>query len=141
MLTACLLCADYVLRCVLSACWLLAGPPLSDLPRPPDLHLSPHQLLSMPISPSPRPTHAPSHTTSTPAPQALTAVCSCLQLGDNGPVGRIDGTFGKTKFKCVFSDSAGGVEGLQEACHKSRLLLRFKRFVFDPNKRMIQSDI
>jgi len=64
-----------------------------------------------------------------------------VQLGDNGPVGRIDGTFGKTKFKCVFSDSAGGVEGLQEACHKSRLLLRFKRFVFDPNKRMIQSDI
>ena len=62
-----------------------------------------------------------------------------VQLGDDGPVGRIDGTFGKTKFKCVFPDSAGGVEGLQEACHKSRLLLRYKRFVFDPAKRMIQT--
>ena len=27
-----------------------------------------------------------------------------VQLGDDGLVGRIDGTFGKTKFKCVFPD-------------------------------------
>ena len=29
---------------------------------------------------------------------------------------------------------------LQEACHKNKLQLRYKRFVFDPEKKMIQSD-
>ena len=62
-----------------------------------------------------------------------------VQLGDHGPVGRIDGTFGKTKFKCVFPETERGIEGLQEACHKARLYLRYKRFVFDPQKRMVQT--
>ena len=62
-----------------------------------------------------------------------------VQLGENGPVGRIDSTFGKTKFKCVFAGNERGVEGLQEACHKAKLLLNYKRFVFDPEKKMIQS--
>ena len=62
-----------------------------------------------------------------------------VQLGEGGPVGRIDSTFGKTKFKCVFPETPRGIEGLQEACHKARLLLKYKRFVFDPEKRMIQT--
>lgn len=62
-----------------------------------------------------------------------------VQLGDEGPTGRIDSTFGKTKFKCLFPDNERGIEGLQEACHKAKLLLRYKRFVFDPKKRMIQT--
>ena len=61
-----------------------------------------------------------------------------VQLGESGPVGRIDGTFGKTKFKCVFPPNERGLEGLQEACHKAKLYLRYKRFVFDPQKRMVQ---
>ena len=61
-----------------------------------------------------------------------------VQIGTDGPVGRIDGTFGKTKFKCVFPPNERGLEGLQEACHKAKLYLRFKRFVFDPQKRMVQ---
>ena len=63
-----------------------------------------------------------------------------VQLGDEGPVGRIEGTFGKTKFKCVFPENEKGIEGLQAACHRAKLFLRYKRFVFDPNKRMIQTD-
>ena len=62
-----------------------------------------------------------------------------VQLGETGPIGRIDGTFGKTKFKCVFPETDRGMEGLQEACHKARLLLKYKRFVFDPQKKMIQT--
>ena len=62
-----------------------------------------------------------------------------VQLGDGGPVGVIDGTFGKTKFKCVFPETEKGIEGLQEACHKARLVLKYKRFVFDPQKRMMQT--
>ena len=61
-----------------------------------------------------------------------------VQLGNDGLVGRIDGTFGKSKFKCVFPNNEQGIEGLQEACHKARLVLRYKRFVFDPAKRMVQ---
>lgn len=61
-----------------------------------------------------------------------------VQLGEDGPVGRIEGTFGKTKFKCIFPDHDGGIEGLQEACRKAKLYLRYKRFVFDPEKKMIQ---
>jgi len=62
-----------------------------------------------------------------------------VQLGDDGPIGHIDSTFGKTKFKCVFPPTDRGIEGLQDACHKAKLLLNYKRFVFDPQKRMIQS--
>lgn len=89
-----------------------------------------------------------------------------VQLGECGPIGRIDGadqefrqhqcictgtatkvcafglacvgTFGKTKFKCVFPDFQDGVEGLQAACHRAKLHLKYKRLVFDPAKRMIQ---
>ena len=61
-----------------------------------------------------------------------------VQLGEDGPEGTIDSTFGKSKFKCVFPNFEGGMEGLQEACHKSRLVLKYRRFVFDPQKRMIQ---
>ena len=57
-----------------------------------------------------------------------------VQLGDHGPVGRIDGTFGKTKFKCVFPETERGIEGLQEACHKARLYLRSST-----RKRMVQT--
>ena len=62
-----------------------------------------------------------------------------VHLGVDGPIGKIDGTFGKTKFKCVFPGNDGGVEALQAACHHARLVLKYKRFVFDPHKRMIQS--
>jgi selenocysteine-specific elongation factor len=62
-----------------------------------------------------------------------------VQLGESGPVGRIDGTFGKTKFKCVFPENERGLEGMQEACKKAKLVLRYKRFVFDAQKRMIQT--
>ena len=62
-----------------------------------------------------------------------------VQLGASGPVGRIDSTFGKTKFKCVFPATERGIEGLQEACHRTKLYLRYKRFVFDPDKKMIQT--
>ena len=41
--------------------------------------------------------------------------------------------------RCVFPENERGVEGLQEACHKAKLLLRYKRFVFDPQKKMVQS--
>ena len=61
-----------------------------------------------------------------------------VQLGAAGPVGRIEGTFGKSKFKCVFPPLDGGLAALQEACHKAKLVLRYKRFVFDPQKKMVQ---
>eukprot|EP00965_Chrysotila_dentata_P202205 6180999-Pleurochrysis_carterae.AAC.1 len=61
-----------------------------------------------------------------------------VQLGEAGPVGRIDSTFGKTKFKCVFDDP--GPAGLAEAIKgEKKLFLCYKRFTFDPTKRMIQS--
>ena len=41
-----------------------------------------------------------------------------VQLGGSGPIGRIEGTFGKSKFKCVFPPNEKGLAGLQEACHK-----------------------
>ena len=63
-----------------------------------------------------------------------------VQLGEDGLKGYIDSTFGKTKFKCIFPTNEKGIEGLQEACHKARLILKYKRFVFDPMKRMIQSE-
>ena len=53
--------------------------------------------------------------------------------------GRIDSTFGKTKFKCVFADHELGLSGLQDVCKGARLKLRYKRFVFDPQKRMVQT--
>ena len=61
-----------------------------------------------------------------------------VQLGGSGPIGRIEGTFGKSKFKCVFPPNEKGLAGLQEACHKQKLFLRYRRFVFDPQKKMIQ---
>jgi len=61
-----------------------------------------------------------------------------VQLGEAGPIGRIDSTFGKAKFKCVFTDHGLGLEGLQEACKGSKLYLRYKRFVFDSKKKMVQ---
>eukprot|EP00966_Prymnesium_polylepis_P106824 2473009-Prymnesium_polylepis.1 len=63
-----------------------------------------------------------------------------VQLGETGPVGRIDGTFGKSKFKVTFDPMEGGMAALQEACKGARIILRYKRFVFDPAKRMIQTD-
>ena len=63
-----------------------------------------------------------------------------VQLGDSGPCGRIEGTFGKSKFKVVFDPMEGGVAALQEACKGVRIYLRYKRFVFDPTKKMIQTD-
>lgn len=87
-----------------------------------------------------------------------------VQLGETGPLGIIDGTFGKNKFKVstpwpdssrdvfwhqsclafpmlkvVFEPMEGGLAALQEACKKARIILRYKRFVFDPSKRMVQS--
>jgi len=59
-----------------------------------------------------------------------------VQLGDDGPVGRIDSTFGKTKFKCIFPDLEPGA--LAKACTGARLRLRYKRFVFDEKKKMVQ---
>ena len=52
--------------------------------------------------------------------------------------GRIDSTFGKTKFKCVFADHELGLSGLQDVCKGARLKLRYKRFVFDEKKKMVQ---
>lgn len=52
--------------------------------------------------------------------------------------GVIDCTFGKTKFKCVFRDHELGLAGLQEACKGAKLRLRYKRFVFDTAKKMVQ---
>ena len=52
--------------------------------------------------------------------------------------GRIDSTFGKTKFKAVFTDHGLDVAGLQEACKGAKLRLRYKRFVFDTAKKMVQ---
>ena len=59
-------------------------------------------------------------------------------LGEKGPIGTIDSTFGKAKFKCVFPDHGLGLEGLQEACKGAKLYLRYKRFVFDSKKKMVQ---
>ena len=61
-----------------------------------------------------------------------------VQLGEDGPIGRIDGMFGKSKFKVAFSEMEGGVAALQEACKGARIFLKYKRFVFDPLKKMIQ---
>ena len=61
-----------------------------------------------------------------------------VQIGEKGPVGRIEGTFGKSKFKVTFPPTDGGMAALQEACKNSRIYLRYKRFVFDPQKKMIQ---
>ena len=61
-----------------------------------------------------------------------------VQLGEAGPVGKIDSTFGKTKFKCVFPEHGLGMTGLQEACKGAKLYLRYKRFVFDSKKKMVQ---
>jgi len=61
-----------------------------------------------------------------------------VQLGESGPMGVIDGTFGKTKFKCVFRDADELPGGLAEACKGQRLYLRYKRFVFDEQKKMVQ---
>jgi hypothetical protein len=41
--------------------------------------------------------------------------------------------------RCVFPTNDKGIEGLQDACHRAKLLLSYKRFVFDPQKRMIQT--
>jgi len=62
-----------------------------------------------------------------------------VQLGENGPTGRIDGTFGKSKFKVAVDPLEGGLAALQDACKGAKLYLRYKRFVFDPKKRMIQT--
>lgn len=60
-----------------------------------------------------------------------------VQVGESGPVGRIDSTFGKTKFKVAFPSSLEpGV--LADACKGARIYLNYKRFVFDTEKRMIQ---
>lgn len=61
-----------------------------------------------------------------------------VQLGEKGPVGKIESTFGKSKFKCTFPDMEGGLAALQEACKSTKLMLRYKRFVFDPQKKMLQ---
>ena len=68
----------------------------------------------------------------------VSATGAKVQLGEAGPVGRIDSTFGKAKFKCVFPDHGLGLEGLQEACKGAKLYLRYKRFVFDSKKKMVQ---
>ena len=60
-----------------------------------------------------------------------------VELGERGPRGRIEGTFGKSKFKCVFSDNIPG--GLAEAAKGAKLYLRYKRFVFDETKKMVQT--
>lgn len=33
----------------------------------------------------------------------------------------------------------GGIAALQEACKGAKIYLRYKRFVFDPTKKMIQT--
>ena len=40
--------------------------------------------------------------------------------------------------RCVFPDHGLGLEGLQEACKGAKLYLRYKRFVFDSKKKMVQ---
>ena len=117
--------------------------------------------------PSPHPTPTPAPPTPTPAtppypfpptPQvervhdSQTLICKNLfkpgtdmnlftnlevELGERGPRGRIEGTFGKSKFKCVFSDNIPG--GLAEAAKGAKLYLRYKRFVFDETKKMVQT--
>lgn len=62
-----------------------------------------------------------------------------VRLGSDGLVGRIDSTFGKTKFKCVFDEVQGGAEGLAASAKNQRLFLKYKRFVFDPDKKMVQT--
>lgn len=60
-----------------------------------------------------------------------------VRVGENGPNGKIDSTFGKSKFKVAFSTSLEpGV--LAEACKGSKIYLDYKRYVFDAQKRMIQ---
>ena len=44
----------------------------------------------------------------------------------------------QAKFKCVFRDHGLGLDGLQEACKGAKLYLRYKRFVFDSKKKMVQ---
>ena len=60
-------------------------------------------------------------------------------LGEKGPIGTIDSTFGKAKFKCVFGgDDVEAAGGLAAASKGARLYLRYKRFVFDEAKKMVQ---
>ena len=42
------------------------------------------------------------------------------------------------RFKCHFSDESLGTTTLAEACKGQRLFLRYKRFVFDETKKMVQ---
>jgi len=60
-----------------------------------------------------------------------------VRVGEGGPTGKIDSTFGKAKFKVVFPTSLEpGV--LAEACKGAKIYLDYKRYVFDAQKRMVQ---
>ena len=58
-----------------------------------------------------------------------------VQVGESGPVGKIDSTFGKTKFKCAFSTSleAGVLTTAVKDC--KRIYLNYRRFVFDTKEK------
>ena len=56
----------------------------------------------------------------------------------SSPISPLNSSYLSAFHRCTFPESERGIEGLQDACHKAKLFLRYKRFVFDPNKRMIQ---
>jgi len=60
-----------------------------------------------------------------------------VRVGNSGLMGKIDSTFGKSKFKVAFPTSLEpGV--LAEACKGAKIYLDYKRYVFDSQKRMMQ---
>ncbi|KAG8462949.1 hypothetical protein KFE25_001722 [Diacronema lutheri] len=57
-----------------------------------------------------------------------------------GPlVGTITGSFGKAKFKMDFSAHDLDLKGVQEAIKGAQIELRYRRFIYDPKRKMVQS--
>lgn len=56
-----------------------------------------------------------------------------------GPlVGTITGSFGKSKFKMDFSAHGLDAKGVQEAIKGAQVELRYRRFIYDADRRMVQ---
>lgn len=56
-----------------------------------------------------------------------------------GPlVGTISSSFGKSKFKMDFSGHGLDAKGVQEAVKGAQIELRYRRFIYDANRKMVQ---
>ena len=70
------------------------------------------------------------------APAAQSSAGMRVTAVPGGQEGRIEGGFGKTgKFRVRFPGGAPQLHSSSASAPAARVLLRFKRFLFDPDKR------